>query len=206
MSSIRGLYVITADCPGGTEELLWRAAAVLDGGARLLQYRDKSEDAERRLREADALGALCRQYGALFIVNDDAALAARVGADGVHLGRDDAAVAAARRLLPAAALVGVSCYDSPQRARLAAAAGADYLAFGSFFPSRVKPDAVRPPPSLLGTARRDLGLPCVAIGGITAANAGALIAAGADAVAIITSVFLAADPRAAAAEVVRLFC
>ena len=188
MTVISGLYVITAEVAGGSEELLRRAEATLAGGARVLQYRDKSDEHARRLREATALAALCRHHAALFIVNDDVELAANAGAGGVHVGRDDRGVTEARARLGAQAVIGASCYDSLARAEAAAAAGADYLAFGSFYPSTVKPGAPRPQPALLGEARR-FGLPLVAIGGIDADNAAPLIAAGADAVAVISSVF-----------------
>jgi thiamine-phosphate pyrophosphorylase len=200
---IHGLYLITADVDH-SQGLLSRAEAALTGGARVLQYRDKGADTGRRLAEAQALAALCRQHGAAFIVNDDIELAAAVGA-GVHLGQDDAALPVARQRLGAAAIVGISCYDSLPQAQAAAAAGADYVAFGSFYPSSIKPLAVRPPLSLLTQARQLITVPLVAIGGIEAANAPALIAAGADAVAVISSVFLAADPEAAAAEIADLF-
>jgi thiamine-phosphate pyrophosphorylase len=200
---IHGLYLITADV-GHSQALLSRAEAALAGGARVLQYRDKGADTGHRLAETQALAALCRQHGAAFIVNDDIELAAAVGA-GVHLGRDDAALPVARQRLGAAAIIGISCYDSVSRAQAAEAAGADYVAFGSFYPSSTKPLAVRPPLSLLTQAKQAIKVPLVAIGGIEAANAPALIAAGADAVAVISSVFLAADPKAAAAEIADLF-
>jgi thiamine-phosphate pyrophosphorylase len=204
MIAVSGLYVITTATAGGSEELLWRAEAALTGGARVLQYRDKSDDHARRLREASALAVLCRRHRALFIVNDDVELAARAGAGGVHVGRDDRGVAEARARLGAQALIGASCYDSLAHAEAATAAGADYLAFGSFYPSTIKPGAPRPVPALLGQARR-FGLPLIAIGGITADNAAPLIAAGADAVAVISSVFLADDPAAASARFQPLF-
>jgi len=202
---IRGLYLITAETSGGTPELIARATAGVAGGARVLQYRDKSADAARRLREAAALAALCRANGVTFIVNDDVELAAASGADGVHLGREDAGLAAARRVLGAEAIIGVSCYDSLERACEAAAAGASYVAFGSFFPSPTKPNAVRPPLSLLGAAKARLSVPLVAIGGIDPDNAASLVEAGADALAVISSVFLAADPKREAERIAGLF-
>ena len=185
--------------------LVSMVSEAIDGGARLVQYRDKSRDAARRREEAAGLAALCRLHGVPLIVNDDVELASEVGADGVHLGRDDPAVATARRRLGEAALIGVSCYDRFERAVAAAAAGADYVAFGRFFPSATKPDAVRAETGLLRRARRELGLPVVAIGGITPENGGALIAAGADMLAVVRAVFAAADVRAAAAALARLF-
>ncbi len=201
---VRGLYVLTAPCPGGSEGLLRRVEQVLAGGARVIQYRDKTDESERRLREAAAIAERCRAAGALFLVNDDVELAAASGADGVHLGRDDAALEKARACMGERAVIGVSCYDSLERAAALAAAGADYLAFGSFYSSPTKPQAVRAQPALLAEARR-LGRPLVAIGGITAANAAPLVQAGADALAVISSVFLAEDPQAAAHEFEVLF-
>jgi thiamine-phosphate pyrophosphorylase len=185
--------------------LVPRVAAAISGGARLVQYRDKSTDAAKRRAEAAALLALCQSHGVPLIINDDVELAVAIGADGVHLGRDDPEVEAARRRLGPGPLVGVSCYDRFELALAARAAGADYIAFGSFFPSTTKPGAVRASDALLGRARRELGLPVVAIGGITPENGAALIAAGADMLAVIHAVFGAADVRAAASALARLF-
>lgn len=201
---IHGLYAITPEASEPVR-LVQQAEAALLGGASMLQYRRKKAAAATALREARELLDVCRRHGALFIVNDDARLAAAVGADGVHLGRDDGGVADARRLLGADAIVGVSCYDDLSRAHAARAQGADYVAFGSFFPSSVKPDAVRATIGLLLEARLGLDLPIVAIGGITADNAGALVDAGADAVAVISDLFDAPDVRERAAAFGRLF-
>jgi thiamine-phosphate pyrophosphorylase len=143
--------------------------------------------------------------GALFIVNDDVELALAVDADGVHVGRDDEGVAAARARLGPGRLVGASCYDQLGLARAAVAAGADYVAFGSFFPSPTKPNAARADVGLLRRARHELGVPLVAIGGITPENGAPLVAAGADMLAAIGAVFGASDPRAAAAAFAPLF-
>jgi thiamine-phosphate pyrophosphorylase len=141
----------------------------------------------------------------MLIVNDSVALAREVAADGVHLGREDGDVAAARRALGPAAVIGVSCYDELQRARDARAAGADYVAFGSFFPSPTKPGAVRASLDLLRQARRELDLALVAIGGIGAQNAAGLIDAGADALAVVSALFDATDVEAQARRISRLF-
>ncbi|HEY5718860.1 MAG TPA: thiamine phosphate synthase, partial [Gammaproteobacteria bacterium] len=143
MRPLRGLYAITDGRHG--DALLDPVDAVLRGGAVLVQYRDKSGDRPRRRAEATALLALCRRHRARLLINDDVELAAAVGADGVHLGRDDGSLAAARERLGPGALIGVSCYADPARARDAARAGADYLAFGSVHPSPTKPHAVRAP-------------------------------------------------------------
>lgn len=197
----RGLYAVS---PGPRADLVARCAAALDGGATALQYRDKSRDAARRFAEASALAVLCTGHRVPLIINDDVELALRVGAAGVHLGEDDTALADARAALGGDAIIGVSCYDSLERARRFAAAGADYLAFGAFFPSPTKPHARRATLDLLRQAR-PLGLPLVAIGGITADNAPALVAAGADGVAVISALFDAADVRAEARRFASLF-
>jgi thiamine-phosphate pyrophosphorylase len=200
---LAGLYAVTPDL-ADTATLVARVAAALDGGATTVQYRNKSADAALRREQAGALARVVAARGALFIVNDDAALAAAVGADGVHVGADDGDVAAARALVGPGRIVGVSCYDAFANAEAAVAAGADYVAFGSFFASPVKPDARRADVALLERAR-GLGVPVVAIGGITADNAGVLVRAGADAVAVISAVFGAPDVAAAARAIARLF-
>ena len=204
-SRLHGLYVITDRALAAGRPLPELVAAALEGGARVVQYRDKTADHARRRDEARALAALCRDAGALLIVNDDVELALAAQADGVHLGRDDAGIAAARGHLGPDRLIGVSCYDRFDRAVAAQQAGADYVAFGSFFPSPTKPAAVRAGLALLERGRRELDLPLVAIGGITPENAGALVAAGADMLAVIHAVFGAADVRAAAAAFAPLF-
>jgi thiamine-phosphate pyrophosphorylase len=199
----RGLYLVTREDPD-TGRLLRDVAAALDGGAVVVQYRDKSADAARREAQAAALLALCRARGVPLIVNDDLALAERLGADGVHVGEDDAAVAVARARLGPRAIVGASCYDSLVCAAELAAHGASYLAFGSFFASPSKRTTRRATPGLLRDAAR-FGLPRVAIGGLNADNARVPIEAGAEFVAVISAVFDAADPRAAARAIAALF-
>ena len=202
---LRGLYVVTDTALAHGHSLPALVQQALAGGARLVQYRDKTTDHGRRLAGARELAALCRQAGALLLVNDDVELAVAAEADGVHLGRDDPAVATARARLGPDALIGVSCYDRFDLAQVAQHAGADYVAFGSFHPSGTKPAAVRAPMSLLKRARRELAVPIVAIGGITPENGRALIEAGADLLAVVRAVFGAADVRAAAAAFARLF-
>ena len=193
--TLRGLYAITP-------ERLDRVAEAIGSGALCaLQYRSKSANAARRRDEALALARLCRRHGVPLIVNDDLELALQVGADGAHLGREDGGLAAARARL-GARILGVSCYDSLAAARAAVAAGADYVAFGSVFASPTKPGAVRAPLELFSHA---LGVPKVAIGGITAANAPQLSAAGADAVAVISDLFDAPDVAARAREYAKVF-
>ena len=189
-----GLYAIT---DGPRRNLRAAAQAALEGGAALLQYRDKTGDSRRRLHEARMLLELCARFDVPLIINDDVELARASGAAGVHLGEQDSDVASARAVLADGAIIGVSCYDSLSRARDAAAAGADYLAFGAFFPSPTKPNARHATPELLRAAR-EFGKPLVAIGGVTPDNGGALIAAGADFLAAISAVFAAPDIRASA--------
>jgi thiamine-phosphate pyrophosphorylase len=198
---LRGLYAVTPDLTD-TAALSALVAAAIDGGARAVQYRNKSAAPELRRTQAYALAVLCRSRDTLYIVNDDPALAAIVNADGVHLGEDDGDVERAREAVGPDALVGVSCYNDLARARALADAGADYLAFGSLFASGVKPDARRAPLELLRAARA-LGLPIVGIGGIDADNASDVIEAGADAVAVIGGVFGADDVEEAAARIAR---
>lgn len=197
--AIKGLYAITPD-ELNTPELLRKARLAMQGGARVLQYRNKTADAALRLQQAQALRLLTREFAATFIVNDDAQLAAQVEADGVHLGGEDGSVAAARALLGETKIIGVSCYNRAPLAAEAVRAGADYVAFGAFFPSSVKPEAVRAEPELLAWARRELAVPLVAIGGIMPGNGAVLVQAGADALAVISAVFEAADIRLAAQE------
>jgi len=201
----RGLYAITDADLIPADRLLTTVEQAILGGARLLQYRDKSDSIPRRRQQAQALSELCRAHAVPLLINDDAALAAEVGAAGVHLGKDDMDLATARRLLGAGAIIGISCYNRLELALAAAKAGADYVAFGSFFPSLIKPTEVRADPDLLRQAKALLPLPVVAIGGITPANGKALIAAGADYLAVITGVFGQADSRAAAQAYTRLF-
>ena len=197
----RGLYAIT---DGPRSDLIEVCTAAIAGGAAMLQYRDKTRDDARRREEAAALSSLCAKSGIPLIVNDDVELAAAVGAAGVHLGEDDADIASTRARLGPNAIIGASCYDSLGRARELAASGADYLAFGAFFPSPTKPHARAATLQLLRDARA-LNLPLVAIGGITAANGAASIDAGADFLAVISAVFGARDVREAARGLSALF-
>jgi len=203
-----GLYAITPD--SGTfrltnAELLQRVEQALQGGARVLQYRDKFLSPEQQFQQASALKALCDSYNVHFIINDDVELTRAVRADGVHLGRDDAPLAEARHILGETAIIGVSCYNQLDRAHAAQQRGADYVAFGRFFPSRSKPDASPADIDLLLRARSEVTIPIVCIGGINADNAKLLVDAGADMVAVINSVFTAADVTYAARQLSALF-
>jgi thiamine-phosphate pyrophosphorylase len=203
---ITGLYAVTPDV-ADTALLVRKVTAALDGGASVVQYRNKRADAPARFDQARVLARLCRMRGIPFIVNDDAEIAADVDADGVHVGEDDPAIAAARERVGSERLIGVSCYGDFERARTAVAAGADYVAFGSFFASTTKPGARVARPELLERARA-LGVPVVAIGGIDSANLRVVIDAGADAAAIVSALFGFDEDeaiRAAAARLARAF-
>ncbi|MEX1032502.1 MAG: thiamine phosphate synthase [Cellvibrionaceae bacterium] len=186
---ITGLYAITSEelMPG--QLLLRKVEAALLAGCRLVQYRDKSASPSEHYRQAAALRALCHRHGALLIVNDSVELAKAAAADGVHLGREDWPLDAAREHLGPAAIIGATCHASLDLARNAAALGANYLAFGRFFPSHTKPQAPSAQLPLLSQTKRVLNLPVVAIGGINVDNAPSLIAAGADCLAVCHDLF-----------------
>jgi thiamine-phosphate pyrophosphorylase len=202
---IVGLYAIADTDYLNKTRLLPAVGEAIAGGARIIQYRDKSHDVPTRLAQAKKIVALCRQHGVLFIVNDDVELAKQALTDGVHLGRMDASLIHARAQLGPKAHIGVSCYNELTRALQAQTEGADYIAFGSFFPSRTKPGAVRADTELLRAANQKLHIPIVAIGGITPENGASLIAAGADALAAIEGVFAQADVLVAARRYAVLF-
>jgi thiamine-phosphate pyrophosphorylase len=196
---LRGLYAITPEF-ADSAALLRGVAQALEGGIAMLQYRRKDR---QNADEARVLAHMCRARNVPFVVNDDIALALACGADGAHLGRDDGALAAAHAAL-GGRLLGASCYASVTAARAAVAAGADYVAFGSVYASPTKPAAVRAPLSLFGEAR-SLGVPLVAIGGITLENAPQLLAAGADCLAVISDLFEAPDVAERARAYGKLF-
>lgn len=184
---LRGLYAIT-DSELLKGKLLPYVEAALKGGATLLQYRDKSSDDARRLREAEALRELCNRYGAALIINDDAELAARLGV-GLHLGQGDGSLSAARALLGRKAIIGGTCHAQLELAEAAAKEGASYVAFGRFFNSTTKPGAPAADVALLTAAKAKVNLPIVAIGGVTLDNAPELIANGASMVAVVHGLF-----------------
>lgn len=204
---LRGFYAITSQAICADEDLLLRSAsAALRGGARLIQYRDKCNDAAIRERYARLLLACCANSAARLIINDDAQLAARIGAQGVHLGKEDAPLSEARELLGSHAIIGVTCSNSLERARAAHAAGADYIALGRFFPSNTKPDAPQVPLELIGQVRALFPrLPICVIGGITPGNAAPLIARGASLVAAVEGVFGVRDVELAARQYAACF-
>jgi len=201
----RGLYAITDSQLIPPGELTRRVSMAIAGGAVLIQYRDKGSATAADIDEVVSMAMLCRQRDVPLIVNDDVELAAAIGAAGVHLGQDDASLLAARARLGTEATIGISCYNSLERARQAVAAGADYVAFGRFYPSRSKPGAVLAEPALLRRASSELARPVVAIGGITPANGHTLLAAGASLLAAIHGVFGQPDIEAAARRYTALF-
>jgi thiamine-phosphate pyrophosphorylase len=201
---INGLYAITPDS-SDTSDLLRRSTWALEGGASVLQYRNKSASEALRQTQALALRELTRQFSIPLIINDDALLAAKVNADGVHLGEFDGELHAARAILGEGKFIGVSCYNCAASAKRAVTAGANYVAFGAFYSSSIKPDAVTAELGLLREMRRELGVPIVAIGGITAQNGAPLVQAGAAALAVISALFDAPDIKMAAAEFTELF-
>jgi len=210
---LTGLYIITPSLFISEDTLdsqqlkryLNKIEAALKGGARVVQFRDKTSNHALRIRLAQALLALCQSYHALLIINDDVELAAEIGAHGVHLGKDDASVSLARDRLGNQAIIGVSCYNKLSLAINAQTQGADYIAFGRFFPSRTKPQAVQADLGLLTQAKKELRIPVVAIGGIDQTNAYQLIKAGADLLAIVGGVFDQADISLAAKAIIDCF-
>jgi thiamine-phosphate pyrophosphorylase len=201
---MKGLYLVTPNWDD-TDELLAATEQALRAGAAMLQYRHKEAGPELRREQAARLLALCRDYQRPLIVNDHLELCVELGADGIHVGGTDASVAQARKALGSDKIVGASCYGDRQLARDACANGASYIAFGGFYPSRVKQYPVTTPADIVSWAKAEIALPCVVIGGMTAQNAAPLVARGADMVAAISSVYGAPEVDAATREFTRLF-
>ncbi|MGO4475697.1 thiamine phosphate synthase [Massilia sp. 2TAF26] len=201
---MKGLYLVTPDWID-TGRLLEATQRALEGGAALVQYRNKKASEALREEQAAALLALCRRHGVPLVINDHLELCLRLDADGVHVGGTDAPVAAVRAALGPGRIVGASCYGQFPLALAAQEAGASYVAFGGFYPSKVKVYEVSTPPDIVVGARARLAVPVVVIGGMTAENARPLVARGADMVAAISSVYLAEDPAAAVREFANLF-
>jgi len=190
----RGLYVITEHGRLEFSDLFARTEAILQAGIVALQYRNKQADSQQKLAEAQQLQALCNQYATLFFINDDIDLALQLKSDGVHLGREDATCAVARTRVGNDMLIGVSCYNDLQRAEVAVSSGADYIAFGAMSPSKSKTNTTIATPATLQMAKQRYNMPVVAIGGITQENCLPILQAGADLLAVISSVYLADDP------------
>lgn len=205
MNRLQGLYAITDPKLIPENHLVDTVNCAIQGGARIIQYRDKSKDPEKRLQQAEALQRICKQQQVTLIINDDIELALRVDADGVHIGIDDTPLAEARQRMGRHKIIGVSCYNQFELARRAAEQGADYIAFGSFFPSSTKPHAVPAELSLLRKARQQLELPVCAIGGITRENAPPLLNAGANMLAVVSSIFGDVDTLSCCRQFQQLF-
>ncbi|MGV8898302.1 MAG: thiamine phosphate synthase [Burkholderiaceae bacterium] len=201
---MNGLYIVTPDWDD-TERLLNVSEQALQGGAALLQYRHKTAGPELRRTQAAALQALCRRYARPFIINDYLELFLELDADGIHVGGTDATVAAVRAAVGPDKIVGASCYGSLQLARDAHQAGASYVAYGGFYASKVKKYPLTTSIDILAQSKTEIPLPSVVIGGMTRDNSAPLVAAGADMVAAISSIYLADDPQAAAREFADLF-
>lgn len=201
---MKGLYIVTPDWDD-TAKLLETTEMALRGGAALVQYRHKTADAGLRREQAECLLALCRSYQKPLVINDFVDLCLAIDADGVHVGGTDQAVADVRAMVGPDKIVGASCYGDLQLAHAAHRAGASYVAFGGFYPSRVKQYEVSTPLDIVSRAKAALPSPVVVIGGMTVDNAAPLVAHGADMVAAISSVYTAGDPRAAAQRFVALF-
>lgn len=202
--SLRGLYAITqTGLP--QSELYNKTEAILANGAQLLQYRDKSGDRSKRLEQALWLKQCCDEYNCLFIINDDIELADEVSADGVHLGRDDAAYTKAREQLGEQAIIGLSCYNQLQLAQRAQVLGASYAAFGACFASPTKPDAPRASLALVQQAKQELNIPICGIGGITLDLAPLLLESNADMLAVISDLYATEHPGLVARQYQELF-
>jgi thiamine-phosphate pyrophosphorylase len=202
--SIKGLYLVTPDCDD-TALLCQQVQQAVQGGVSMVQYRHKTASAALRLQQASALLSICREADVPLLINDHIDLALMLDADGVHVGQHDEAVTQARALLGAGKIIGASCYNRFELAEQAQAAGADYIAFGACYPSPTKPEAPRANAALFTQAKQSLSLPVVGIGGITLDNAPPLIAAGADALAVITDIFQAGDISARCRQYLPLF-
>lgn len=205
LSPLRGVYAITDENLLAGPALFTAVELALQTGLALLQYRNKSADWSSRCEEAKQLLQLCRRYDTPFLINDDVTLCVEVGADGVHLGQADSRLEEARERLGKSAIIGITCHSDLNLAKRAEAAGADYVAFGRFFPSLTKPNA--PPASfdILQQAKAQLSIPIVAIGGINTENGQALVTAGADMLAVIHSLFASTDVAATTKALNALF-
>jgi len=201
----KGLYAITDTNLSSPNKLGFQVQQALDGGIRLLQYRDKQLSHDQRQTEVELLLGLCEGYDVPLVINDDVALAQTSGAQGVHLGREDGEFAQARQKLGSEAIIGVTCYNDFANALEAEEQGADYVAFGRFFPSKTKPQVATASTQLLMQAKQTLSIPTVAIGGITQENAAALVVAGADMLAVINGIFDQADIQATVRKFLPLF-
>lgn len=206
MPKLAGLYAVTDEHLIPEEKFKQAVEAALQGGAKIIQYRDKSDDENKRFQQADILCDLCRQYKAISIINDDIALTKAVNADGIHLGRDDISITEARRSLGKEAIIGISCYNDLQLASDAEKHTASYVAFGAMFSSPTKPGAITSDPHIITAAKQQLSIPVCAIGGITEQNIQQLVQQGADMTAVISSLFSSKDIKGSADTLSQYFC
>jgi len=188
---LKGLYVITDENLINENDFEQKIEAALLGGTRIIQYRDKSTNQKKRLRQAETLRLLCKQHQAVCLINDDIELARAVNAHGVHLGRDDKSISQARKILGENAIIGISCYNDISLAKTAEKSSADYVAFGAIFSSPTKQNAKVASLEILSIAKQHLSLPVCAIGGITQNNIAQVIQHNADMAAVISNVFAA---------------
>ena len=205
MRTLHGLYAIADTSLLTVEFFPVKVRQALCGGARIIQYRDKSSDIKRRYLQAQLMVSLCREFDATSIINDDIQLAVSVDADGVHLGADDDSIVSARRILGDEKIIGVSCYDQLSLAHQGVETGANYVAFGAVYPSQIKPDAVNASLAFLAEARQAIQCPICAIGGIDAQNLGSVIKTGVDMAAVISAVFTSDDSEKSAVQLSRQF-
>jgi thiamine-phosphate pyrophosphorylase len=200
-----GLYAITDATLTPAQTLHDQVSQAIRGGAAVIQYRDKTSPHEEKLKQAASLLSICRQAKVPLIINDSIGIAEEIKADGVHLGSDDASITEARRRLGSQAIIGASCYNDYQRAVEAQRHGASYVAFGRFFPSPTKPNALQTEIELLHRAKQTLEIPVVAIGGITPENGQLLAKSGADFLAVVAGVFATGDPEHAARRYAQIY-
>ena len=200
-----GLYAITDASVSDSQKIIVSVEQALRGGANVIQFRDKSSNQKQRLEICLALRRLTKQFNAVFIINDDIKLTLLTKADGIHLGQNDSSLTEARNQLGEKTIIGISCYNRFDLAELATKEGANYIAFGRFFPSRTKPNTETAEIKLIQQAKQELDIPVVAIGGITAKNGGALIGAGADMLAVVDGIFGQTNIEAATKDYQALF-
>jgi len=204
-AKLRGLYAITDTQLIPRQRFVETVEAAVRGGAAMVQVREKDTPQEEVIRLGRELLAVTRRYGALLIINDHPAVAKAVGADGAHVGREDPPVHEARALLGPDAIIGASCYGDVTRAMAAEQEGADYVAFGTPFPSPTKTKRTDISLGIFREVKQHVKIPVFAIGGITIDNASQVIEAGADGIAVVSGVFAAADVEAAAHRLAQLF-
>lgn len=204
MYNLHGLYVITDPALCG-DTIVNKVEQAILGGANIIQYRNKSADKNLQVAEATALQKLCKQYQRTFLINDDISLAIDVNADGVHLGQTDSDITTARKQLGTKKIIGITCHNDLNAAKIAEQQTANYVAFGRFYPSKTKPEAPPANTDILKQAQSQLHIPIVAIGGISVENASSLINTGADMLAVIHAVFSQQDIKQAATKLADFF-